>query len=242
MLLVADRSRIALTSAGHRRPTVQWSALFVVLALGVAGCTRPEPNTPEEVVRAYASALERGRADRAYALLSDEAKREVPFAVYERMLRENPREVESLAARLEAVPGPARVTATITTADGEELLLVLEEGKWRVDASAVELYGQRTPRQALESFVRALERRRYDVLLRFVPTDKAGDLTARDIKSAWEGDQRDEMQALGEALRLALPTGTLELVGDRATFAFGAGGTVELVRERGVWKVEDVVR
>jgi hypothetical protein len=30
------------------------------------------------------------------------------------------------------------------------------------------------------------------------------------------------------------------VTGDRATMAFGSAGTVELVRERGVWKVEDL--
>ena len=37
-----------------------------------------------------------------------------------------------------------------------------------------------------------------------------------------------------------LPNAKLDVAGDRATMAFGAGGTVELVRERGVWKVEDL--
>ena len=40
--------------------------------------------------------------------------------------------------------------------------------------------------------------------------------------------------------RDSLPTAKVELFGDRATLAFGAGGSVELVRERGLWKIEDL--
>jgi hypothetical protein len=42
------------------------------------------------------------------------------------------------------------------------------------------------------------------------------------------------------AVEAGLPGAKLEVSGDRATMAFGAGGTVELVRERAIWKVEDL--
>src|SRR5262249_35838476 len=61
------------------------------------------------------------------------------------------------------------VTATVTVPNGDELQLVYEGGRWRVDAAAVDLYGQATPRQALMGFLRAFDRKRYDVILRYVP-------------------------------------------------------------------------
>ena len=61
------------------------------------------------------------------------------------------------------------VTASVILPNGDELLLVFEGGKWRLDAAAVDLYGQATPRQALIGFLRAFERKRYDVILRYVP-------------------------------------------------------------------------
>jgi hypothetical protein len=42
------------------------------------------------------------------------------------------------------------------------------------------------------------------------------------------------------AVESSLSTASLEVTGDRATMAFGTGGTVELLRERGLWKVEDL--
>ncbi len=238
------RAGVSLGLLGGKRRLPR--ALVYGAGLGLfaclVACSRREPETPKAAVDAYAAALRDGRADEAYALLSDEAKREVSFAVFEEMLRQSPDEARELAKDLSQVSTATRVTATVTAPNGETLLLVLEDGQWRVDASAIELYGQRSPREALASFVRALERRRYDILLRFVPDDKLEGLTAAELKKAWEGSQREEIQALSEALRLALPSAKPEVTGDRATFAFGAGGAVALMRERGVWKVEDIIR
>ncbi len=48
-----------------------------------------------------------------------------------------------------------------------------------------------------------------------------------------------EMLRITSALRAALPTAQFEEIGDRATMAYGSGGTVQLVREHGAWKIED---
>ena len=47
------------------------------------------------------------------------------------------------------------------------------------------------------------------------------------------------MQRLTQALKAALPTAKIEQIGARATMAYGAGGTVEMVNEAGVWKIEE---
>jgi hypothetical protein len=85
------------------------------------------------------------------------------------------------------------VTATVTMPNGEELLLVFEGGRWRLDAAAVDLYGQATPRQALVGFLRAFERRRYDVIMRYVPDAEKEGL----VEPA--GAAPDEAGAPGEA-------------------------------------------
>ena len=131
------------------------------------------------------------------------------------------------------------VTATVTSPKGETMLLVYEGGMWRLDASVIDLYGQGTPRHAIEAFLRALENKRYDVLMRFVPDAHLEGLDQKKLREAWEGTQKDEMRKIAAAVRAALPTAKLEETGDRATLAYGTGGTVQLVREHGVWKIED---
>lgn len=214
-----------------------WAA---ALLLGACASTGTGERTPEGALSAYSRALREGRTRDAYALLSADAKKDIPYDTFQRILKENPDEMKELGQSLETRAAPARVTAVVTAPSGEALELVYEDGAWRVDASAIDLYGQSSPAVALRSFVRAFRNRRYDVLLRFVPESEREGLGVDELRRAWEGEERKELDALVSAVEAGLPTANLEVTGDRATMAFGAGGTVELVRERGRWKVEDL--
>jgi hypothetical protein len=163
----------------------------------------------------------------------------MPFDSFERMVKENPEDVKSIARALLRPSGPAQVSATMTAPDGQTLLLRLEDGRWRVDRSAIDLYAQDTPEAALATFVRAFENKRYDVLLRFVPDAKREGLDREKLRLAFEGEQREEVQRIAQAIKAALPTAAVERLDDRATMSYGAGGTVELLREHGIWKIEE---
>ncbi len=219
----------------------RFTAAAIVAAVACFGCSaNAKPaRGPTETLRSYAQALDQGRVEDAYAMLSNEAKREMSLEAFRRMVRENPDEVGEISSALRRPASAPVVSATIETPDGDSLLLRYESGQWRVDASAIDLYSQATPRQAVTSFVRAFERKRYDVLMRFVPDGKKPGLDAKKLKQSWEGSQKEEMLQIVPAVKSALPTATFEEVGDRATMPFGAVGTVELVREHGLWKIED---
>jgi hypothetical protein len=124
---------------------------------------------PSDTLRAYAQALEQGRVDEAYRLLSDEAKRSMSLDAFRRAVRENPADVMEIARAIARPASDPVVSATVTLPNGDEVLLIFEGGRWRIDAAAVDLYGQATPRQALTGFLRAFERKRYDVIMRYVP-------------------------------------------------------------------------
>jgi hypothetical protein len=205
------------------------------------GCAGTSPGNPEEVLSAYSHAVQRGHLQEAYALLSDDAKKTIPFEQFKRMIQENPEAAQELVSALDRPrSGPPRVTAKVTGADGEPLLLVYESGAWRVDGSAIDLYSQTSPESAAVAFVRAVENKRYDILLRFVPDSQREGLGEAQLRAAWEGEQKQDMARLTEALKAALPTARFEIVGERATLAYGAGGTIELLREHGTWKVEEL--
>ena len=194
---------------------------------------------PRETLREYALALRERRVADAYALLSRDARARISFADFSRMVSENAREIEDISASLLAPAEAPKITATLTSPDGETLLLVYENDGWHVDGSAFDLYSQSTPRAALESFVRAFDNKRYDVLLRFVPEEKRQGLTAEQLKQAWEGDQRPQVERLTQALKASLPNLHIEVLGTRATVAYGPGGNVELIQEQGTWRIED---
>jgi hypothetical protein len=221
-------------------PWPSW-LLCVLAALATVACAagqHPGSDDPQAVLRAYARALEEGRADDAYRCLSDEARRGISIEAFRRMVKDDPEGVREIGRALERPTAPPQVTATVTSPSGQELHLVLEDGSWRVDASTIDLYAQDTPRHAIQGFVRAIERKRYDIVMRYVPDSHKDGLDPGKLQAAWEGHEKEEIEQVVAALKQALPSATIEETGERATMPYG-GGTMQLVREHGLWKIEN---
>lgn len=164
-----DRCTLAARTRGLAR-AAGTQASFALLLASLAGCGGAAVQQgPNDALRGYAQALEQGRVDEAYRMLSDEAKRNMSLEAFRRAVHDNPDDVLEIAHALARPASDPVVTASVTMPSGEELVLVYEGGRWRVDAAAVDLYGQSTPRQALTGFLRAYDRKRYDVVLRYVP-------------------------------------------------------------------------
>jgi hypothetical protein len=216
------------------RATASICLIFALVACGGA----PRAEDPSGVLKSYARALEEGRSDDAYRMLSDEARRGISLEAFRRMVKDNPDEVREIGRALARPTSAPVVTATVTSPSGQELDLVLENGKWKVESTAIDLYSQDTPRHAVQGFVRALERKRYDVILKYVPDAHKEGLDAVKLKAAWEGHDKEEMEQVLSSLKQSLPTATIEETGERASMPYGAG-TMQLVREHGLWKIED---
>lgn len=171
---VSDRrsgTRATVRWGGARRATKNTKGAAVLALALLVGCSSGATvqQGPSDTLRAYAHALEKGQIDDAYRLLSDEAKRSMSLEAFRRAVSENPQDVLEIARALARPASDPIVTATVTVPNGEELVLLYEGGRWRIDGAAVDLYGQATPRQALLGFLRAFDRKRYDVILRYVP-------------------------------------------------------------------------
>jgi hypothetical protein len=233
--------------------------------LGAAACGGGGVGTPEDAVAALARALRDGRADDAYDLMSAEYRRRVSREEFRRYAARNREELRETADALSRPEGPAEQTARVVLADGEVVELVRDGGRWRVATNLVDYYDQSTPRAALRTFVRAMERERYDVVLRLVPDADREGMTVERMREAFSGEGREEISRLLVELRGALDA-PIEQVGDHATLRYGgsareaggggeAGGvgaasgggasatgrarTVRFVREGGRWKIED---
>jgi hypothetical protein len=221
----------------QRRLPLPLPQLIVLAAVG--GCASFHAgDDPQATLHAYARALDHGQADEAYGYLSDDARRGVSLEAFRRTVKDDPEGVAEVGRALERSASPAAVTATVTTAGGQELHLVLEKGQWRVDASTIDLYAQDTPRHAIAGFVRAIERRRYDLVMRYVPEAHATGLDAAKLRAAWEGHDKDEIAQVVAALKHTLPAGTIEETGDHAAMQYGSGA-IQLLREHGLWKIEN---
>lgn len=230
----------ALRDIRRARPSAVRCALLLLLAVTIAGCGGASGARPEDVVAGLARALRAGRWDDAYALMSDDYRRRVSREEFGRRLDASRDETRETAALLERPDGPAEQVARVELAEGETVELVRENDAWRIDTSLVDFYDQSSPRSALRSFVRAMERRRWDVVLRFVPDADREGMTPDKIRDAFEGEGREQAARLVAQLRAHLED-AIEEVGDRASLRYGEGDghTVLFVREDGIWKVED---
>ncbi len=217
-------------------------ALALAVGLGVllaaGGCGRGGHRTPESALEAFSEALRERDYASAYRLLAKEYRAEVTLHEFRERLERNPEERDELSALLARPAGESRITAEVPYGDGEVLRLRFEGGRWRLVGNVFDFYDQSTPRAALRSFVRAIERRRYDVVLRFVPNADREGMTEERLREAWEGPSREAIARLVENLRANLDN-PITRTGDHATMPYGDRFTAELLFEDGVWKVQD---
>lgn len=212
---------------------------FIALALLLGGCAGLSAGaTPESTVSAFAGAMRDGRTDDAYRLMSESYRRRVSLDEFRRYFRDYPAEVQQTARSLTERRGRAEQEAVVEYGEGESVRLVRENGDWRVATDVVDFYDQSSPRAALRSFVRSMERRRYDVVLALIPEADREGMTEARMRETWEGEGREEVERLLANLRAALDN-PIEEVGDRATMSYGDRFRVQFVREDGVWRIED---
>src|SRR5439155_5602410 len=141
-----------------------------------------------------------GRLDEAYHWMSSEYRKTHDRAAFERAIGDR-RDAEKLrGARVE-------LTAEAQLAGGEKLPLVVGNGAWRLARDPLDFYPARTPADALRSFARAVENRRYEIVARFVPSRYRATVTVDAVRARWEGERRAELMQQLEAIRAALARG-----------------------------------
>lgn len=195
----------------------------------VAGCGGGPPvEGPSGRILAYADALERGDAERAWALLDEDARRGRSRTEHAALMRQNEAELREQGEALERAAGSDAVEARahVTLASGETVVLVLEDGRWRIDGGVLDAYGMGTPRDAVAAFRRALMRRDLNGIERVL---------SRQTRAEWEEEVRRVIDSTADPDDLEV-----EIQGNRARVRTTGGGSVELVRESGEWRVVDV--
>ncbi|HTB59928.1 MAG TPA: hypothetical protein VLC06_18780 [Polyangia bacterium] len=214
------------------------SALGLSAALALTGACAHRPEEPAATVAAFGAALAHGDLRAAYQLTSLEFQHQMPYEAFAAGLAAAGGEPAALGGRLIAEAATVAPRVEVTLALGEQVPLVLEGGRWRIDGPVYEAWGQATPRAAVRTFVRALDAHRYDVVLRLVPERYRVGLSAARLRTFWEGDHPDEHQRLLARIRAAVH-GPLTETGDEARLSVAPDGEMRLVREAGQWKIED---
>ena len=218
--------------------TVRTRAVLI-LAILLPACGGSGGGAPGKAVSDYAAALGGGGYSRAYDLMSDAYKRQHSRAEFIKLMQDNPDEARETARRLGHGASDLRLRADLEYGLGDHFELVSEGGVWRIATDPLDFYSQKTPRDALRTFVRALMRKRYDVVLRLVPLKWASVMTAEKIKTDFEGEHKVERKQLLERLAAHVNDRIDSSDPDHATMRYGDKYEVDFAREQGVWKIVD---
>ena len=217
------------------RPSLCCCLLFLCLSGAACGAASQQA-APQSALSELAAALRKGDSKAAYTLMSDTYREQHTLADFQKQVAANQAEARVLAEAL-AHPRKTRRYAEVELSNGERITLENKAGRWLFATPVVDFYSQGTPREALQSFVRAVEAQRWDVVLGLMPDAERGDLTAQTLGKNLSS-QSEELERLVALLKASLDS-PIEEVADRATMPYGESFTARLVREHGRWKIED---
>lgn len=214
----------------------------VLLAAGLTvACAHPQA-APGETLQAFARAAESGDWSAAYALMADDYRRRVPLEAFRAECEADRKIVGADANRLQR-DRVRRSEATVRTESGREVRLIFEAGGWKLAEQPITPFGQQSPRAALRTFLRAIDQRRYDVLLRLVPARLRSRVTIESLRIYWEGPRSEAHRRVLDPLRDSAEAPIIELGGE-AQMPFGAKreeeGEVRFIFEDGMWKIDDM--
>lgn len=198
--------------------------VLIVLLTGCASGMRVEG--PSSTVRRYASALSRGDASTAWTLLHEDARRGRTAQEHAALMAENAAELASQGEALASRADRAEARARVSLRSGETVVLVLEDGAWRIDGGVLDAAGLGSPLDAVAAFRRALMRRDLDGIERVL---------SRQTRAEWEEEVRRLVEATADPDDLEI-----EVQGNRAHVRTTGGGSIELIRESGEWRIVDV--
>jgi hypothetical protein len=204
------------------RSSLSWLPLAAVL-----GCASQQPtDTFETTLDAAARAMAEGRAEALYAMLGEKQKVGMSVASLAADLERNHAEFAELAEDI-AHPVDVRFEAVIALDGHEDLLLVEQDGVWKLD---MELFEEDVPTDPVH------------VLGVF--SDELASL-AQDLAESAVLAERHEDGILATLRTLAAEIAAvraedLVLSEDRCYVDLPSGHKVELVKEEEVWKVFSV--
>lgn len=206
-------------------PALHSTLRALPLLIVVFGCASRQVPDPKVTARAYAKAAEQGDAGAIYALLTPEGQRSLGAQGTRQLVSESRAELARTAKGLQSEAARVEANAEARYSDGESATLVLEDGRFKVDAASLLPARPRTPSQALAGLRRALARRSYPALMALMTGDSQGALES-DLGSLVSGLEHPE-------------TLDIQINGDSAEVELPTGHHIVLKREAGIWRVLD---
>ena len=220
------------------RGMTPWALALALVCFGAAACGSRQPS-PVSTLHDYSASLRAKDYTAAYNMMSESFQAKHSREDFARMMKESGQEVAQTAQMLSSQSKDVDVTAEFSFGLGDSMRLVQEDGEWRIASNPLEFYSQATPRDTLRSFMRAFTLRRWDVMLRFVPTKYRERMSIEKMRQQFEGDHRDEIDSMMNMIRANLDEPITDK-GNEARMPYGDRFEVKFVLEEGKWKIQDL--
>ncbi len=212
-----------------KRPFMSVGQWFLVLAALAAtpaiACSRSALPDPSDAAAEYARAAERGDADAIFGMLTEKARTAQGKEGTRRLVNDSRAELARQGRALASPQASVKIGARLRYADGEQVELDVEEGRFAIRSASVLPAGARTPAQALSELRAALARRSYAALIRVLSSE---------TRSSMENDLRSLVEGLEQPETL-----DVKVSGDSAEVEVPGGHSIRLKREAGIWRIED---
>ena len=197
-----------------------------LVALIVSGCGAAQQGGPQDTLRRYIDAINANQPAAAYALMDESVRRQMTLSEFVARWKSVQPELKEQAVQLrESLAKPIKARAQITYLTGTRASLLLDESRWQIDEGIAVTVATATPIDALRAFVRAVEQRSYDAVMK---------LLAKQVRENIERDIGERLSKLKQSLNQEI-----EVTGNRARLQYDPRYKIELTNEDGQWKVLD---
>ena len=207
--------------------TLRLALLALVAASPALRCT-PSQDThhPRSALGQYVRAVRANNPQAAYALLSKKVRATVSLEEFTQRWKSGHTELLAQAEDIEKARGQTKafaLEARIEVGSRRTVSLALEGERWRILGGVGSGFESTSPREAVHALVRALESRSFSAFLRLLS------------KTRQEQFLR-EMSLRLEKLKANLDR-DFEVTGNRARLQYDPRYWIQLVKEKGVWKI-----
>ncbi|PIE06226.1 MAG: hypothetical protein CSA75_00640 [Sorangium cellulosum] len=202
-------------------------ALAIQVGTSASGCLFQKMPDPQVAANAYADAAARGDANAIYEMLDDDGRRAMTRKDVARLVTDQRKELADQAKAIRSKDTKIEASARVRFGDGEDAVLDLgKDGRFYVASADALPAGARTPVQALDQLRHVLARRSYAGLMRVL---------SKQTRSAIENDVRSLVEGLENPDEL-----DVEQSGDSARVSTPGGHLIQLRREAGTWRIDNI--
>lgn len=208
-------------------PTLRLSVLALLVAAQTLGCaSRSEAHHPRSALDRYVRAVRANDPRAAYDLLSKEIRAQVTLEEFTRRWRESHGDLKHQAEAIEKArtqTSAYALRATIALGAQRTVSLALEGDRWRLLGGVGSGFDSASPKEAVQALVRALESRNFSAFLKLLSKPRREQFLK-------------EMSLRLEKLKANLDR-DIEVLGNRARLQYDPHYWIQLVKEKGVWKI-----